>query len=246
MSVFGRGSNVPAGAVNSERMEMAIQECVIISLTLSTAYVQPTRLDMVTDIFNRLVSQVARFIHALYLLITYSFQDMPRQVYQHALYGGRSQQGRERLHRPMRSQVLRGEQEGRGAASECWRKCKWSYRCIWLVKSPLQVTRRMFHCAKCQLPIYAIQSQFLHLESLSIQPISSRRCTYTAQTSKVLQLRGLPVPGSPVLLQRIWEAFCHRFGVFVLRMFLKTEMAYESVLEVSPSEMRIPHTQAPG
>ncbi|KAI0271534.1 Tim10/DDP family zinc finger-domain-containing protein [Gloeopeniophorella convolvens] len=39
MSMFGRGPSAPTGPVNSERMEMAIQE-----------------LDMVTDIFNRLVS----------------------------------------------------------------------------------------------------------------------------------------------------------------------------------------------
>ncbi|KAI0286784.1 Tim10/DDP family zinc finger-domain-containing protein [Russula aff. rugulosa BPL654] len=41
MSMFGRGSSAPSGAVNPERVEMAIQE-----------------LDMFTDIFNRLVSQV--------------------------------------------------------------------------------------------------------------------------------------------------------------------------------------------
>jgi hypothetical protein len=29
MSMFGRGSSAPSGAVNSERMEMAIQECVV-------------------------------------------------------------------------------------------------------------------------------------------------------------------------------------------------------------------------
>lgn len=39
MSMFGRGSSAPSGAVNPERMEMAMQE-----------------LDMFTDIFNRLVS----------------------------------------------------------------------------------------------------------------------------------------------------------------------------------------------
>lgn len=37
--MFGRSPNTPTGAVNPERVEMAIQE-----------------LDMVTDIFNRLVS----------------------------------------------------------------------------------------------------------------------------------------------------------------------------------------------
>ncbi|KAH8992018.1 Tim10/DDP family zinc finger-domain-containing protein [Lactarius hengduanensis] len=39
MSMFGRSPNAPTGSVNPERVEMAIQE-----------------LDMVTDIFNRLVS----------------------------------------------------------------------------------------------------------------------------------------------------------------------------------------------
>ncbi|TFY72624.1 hypothetical protein EVG20_g366 [Dentipellis fragilis] len=39
MSMFGRGSSAPSGAVNNERIEMAVQE-----------------LDMVTDVFNRLVS----------------------------------------------------------------------------------------------------------------------------------------------------------------------------------------------
>ncbi|KAI0042670.1 hypothetical protein FA95DRAFT_1564092 [Auriscalpium vulgare] len=39
MSMFGRGSAAPSGNVNPERIEMAIQE-----------------LDMVTDIFNRIVS----------------------------------------------------------------------------------------------------------------------------------------------------------------------------------------------
>jgi len=60
MSMFGRSPSAPAGAVNPERMEMAIQECGALlfhghgELTRKLA-----RLDMVTDIFNRLVSQVA-------------------------------------------------------------------------------------------------------------------------------------------------------------------------------------------
>ena len=58
MSMFGRGSSAPSGAVNSERMEAAIQEYVLFSFTMSTASNPPLRLDMVTDIFNRLVSQV--------------------------------------------------------------------------------------------------------------------------------------------------------------------------------------------
>jgi hypothetical protein len=37
MSMFGRGSSAPSGAVNPERMEMAIQECVLISFTTRTA-----------------------------------------------------------------------------------------------------------------------------------------------------------------------------------------------------------------
>jgi hypothetical protein len=58
MSMFGRGSSAPSGAVNSERMEAAIQECAIIPFITFTASNPPARLDMVTDIFNRLVSQV--------------------------------------------------------------------------------------------------------------------------------------------------------------------------------------------
>jgi hypothetical protein len=57
MSMFGRGSSAPSGAVNSERMEAAIQEYVPFFI-MSTASDPPLRLDMVTDIFNRLVSQV--------------------------------------------------------------------------------------------------------------------------------------------------------------------------------------------
>ncbi|KAH9005995.1 Tim10/DDP family zinc finger-domain-containing protein [Lactarius hatsudake] len=49
MSMFGRSPNAPTGSVNPERVEMAIQE-----------------LDMVTDIFNRLVSQVALCISTRY------------------------------------------------------------------------------------------------------------------------------------------------------------------------------------
>ncbi|KAH9982236.1 Tim10/DDP family zinc finger-domain-containing protein [Lactifluus volemus] len=57
MSMFGRSSNAPSGAVNSERMEMAIQE-----------------LDMVTDIFNRLVSQVT--CHAKCISTRYTEGDL--------------------------------------------------------------------------------------------------------------------------------------------------------------------------
>ncbi len=58
MSMFGRGSSAPSGAVNSERVEMAIQECVLIPFSTFTTLTRLLRLDMVTDIFNRLVSQV--------------------------------------------------------------------------------------------------------------------------------------------------------------------------------------------
>ena len=59
MSMFGRGPAAPSGAVNPERMEMAIQECVFISLhVVCHLSFRLVRLDMVTDIFNRLVSQV--------------------------------------------------------------------------------------------------------------------------------------------------------------------------------------------
>ncbi len=56
MSMFGRGSSAPSGAVNPERVEMAIQECVLIPFTTCTAsdptaqvrhvhrYFQPPRL----------------------------------------------------------------------------------------------------------------------------------------------------------------------------------------------------------
>jgi len=55
MSMFGRGPSPPSGAVNQERMEMAIQEWVLIPSQM-TASDESFRLDMVTDIFNRLVS----------------------------------------------------------------------------------------------------------------------------------------------------------------------------------------------
>jgi mitochondrial import inner membrane translocase subunit TIM10 len=58
MSMFGRGSGTPSGAVNPERVEMAMQECVLIPSRPVLLLTQILRLDMVTDVFNRLVSQV--------------------------------------------------------------------------------------------------------------------------------------------------------------------------------------------
>ena len=58
MSMFGRSPTAPSGAVNPERMEMAIQESVFISLHIYSLppLIRLLRLDMVTDIFNRIVS----------------------------------------------------------------------------------------------------------------------------------------------------------------------------------------------
>jgi len=81
---------------------------------------------------------------------------MPRQVYQHTVYRRRSQQGRERLHRPMCSQIFRGKQKGRGTATECWRECKWGYRCIWFVETPCYKP----HCL-CSIAL-SMQNPFLH------------------------------------------------------------------------------------
>ena len=40
MSMFGRGTSAPSGAVNAERMEMAIQECVFILFTFPALLIQ--------------------------------------------------------------------------------------------------------------------------------------------------------------------------------------------------------------
>lgn len=58
--MFGRGSTAPSGAVNPERVEMAIQEYVPIPIPSQPVLplTRLLRLDMFTDIFNRLVSQV--------------------------------------------------------------------------------------------------------------------------------------------------------------------------------------------
>lgn len=45
-------------------------------------------------------------------------QVMSREVHQPTVRGGRPQQGRECLYRPLRVEVLRGEQEGRGEDAE--------------------------------------------------------------------------------------------------------------------------------
>ena len=43
---------------------------------------------------------------------------------------------------------------------------------------------------------------------------------------KVLRVCNMPAPPRKhVLLREIWEAVCHRFGVFILRMLLETKMA---------------------
>jgi hypothetical protein len=78
-----------------------------------------------------------------------------------------------------------------------------------------------------------MHSHFLHLEPLSKQPTSSRRVTYTTQTSKVPQLYGFPEPLEVGILRRhIWEAICHRLRVPILRMLHETEAVHEKVLEV--------------
>jgi hypothetical protein len=56
------------------------------------------RLDMFTDIFNRLVSQVFLTGGACFVPLIPSFQDMPRKMCQHAVHRRRTQQRRERLH----------------------------------------------------------------------------------------------------------------------------------------------------
>lgn len=82
MSMFGRSPNAPTGAVNPERVEMAIQECG--TILSASVYGELTfnfhRLDMVTDIFNRLVSQVA-WTYSHFSDPHLLFQDMSHQVY---------------------------------------------------------------------------------------------------------------------------------------------------------------------
>lgn len=65
---------------------------------------------------------------------------MSHQVHWHALRGGRPKQGRERLRRPLRRKILRGQQEGRreDAANGCKRA---SWRIVWL-----DIIYRFSHC----------------------------------------------------------------------------------------------------
>jgi hypothetical protein len=125
MSMFGIGgggaAGSPSGSINPAQIDVAVAE-----------------LEMITDVFNRLVSWVGYCAfadipaHALFL------QFMPREVYQPAIFRTRPEQGRERLRGPLCRKVLRRQQEGRrtnagygysGPANRFFR-WKWSMRVL--------------------------------------------------------------------------------------------------------------------
>lgn len=59
MSFFGKGAT-PSGQVNPERMEMALQECVLELYVIHGEADFTRRLDMITDVFNKIVTCVVR------------------------------------------------------------------------------------------------------------------------------------------------------------------------------------------
>jgi hypothetical protein len=59
MSFLGGRGAAPSGGVNADRMEMAVQESVQFMHSFPYILIDvPSRLDMITDVFNRLVSSV--------------------------------------------------------------------------------------------------------------------------------------------------------------------------------------------
>lgn len=142
MSFLGRGSAPPTGGINPERIEIATAEYVLRFSTSRLVLTFPSfRLDMITDVFNRLVSSA--FLFSTHIkcnnlnIPTFSKQIMSHQMYWHALRGGRPEQGRERLRRPLRRKILRGQQKGRGedAANGCKRASGWNVRLVIIYSS---------------------------------------------------------------------------------------------------------------
>lgn len=58
MSFLGRGAQSPAGGINQERIEMAINECDTLLHSSCPFTNRSSRIDMVSDVFNRIVSSV--------------------------------------------------------------------------------------------------------------------------------------------------------------------------------------------
>jgi hypothetical protein len=80
MSMFGRGSSAPSGAVNPERVEVAIQEYVLIPFTTSAAS-DPTHQVGHGHRYFQPPCLVSGLTGICFVLFTLSFQDMPRQMY---------------------------------------------------------------------------------------------------------------------------------------------------------------------
>lgn len=141
---------------------------------------------------------------------------MSHQVHQRKIRGRRLEQGRERLYRPLRSQVLRSQQKGRREAAShgcgsCWRGS--DAECVWsAMRAPrLREPPAMKTCTLCSYNMPDGQSTLRAIQTSRAIPFQSSKYTHAiARHTQHAGIRGIVVGSRPCSEQRTVTLPQHR------------------------------------